>query len=71
MPLTVSKSLMAVGVRRGIVFLEVCDAAEKNGSNRSDSGFLKFTPHPVAPLIIWSNMHGYMYALISMFISLL
>lgn len=50
-PLIVSKS---VGVRRGgrIVFLEVYDAAAKNGSNRSDSGFLKFTPHPVAPSLL-------------------
>lgn len=36
----------------GIVFLEVYDAAPKNDSNRSDSGFLKFTPYPVAPSLL-------------------
>lgn len=44
-----------------MVFLEVCDAAEKNGSDHSDSGFLQFIPHPVAPSSVWLNKHTHTY----------
>lgn len=46
-----SKSLMTVGVKKGIVFLEVNDAAEKNGSG-CDSVFLKCTSLSWGPILI-------------------
>ena len=53
-------------MRRGTVFLEANEAEEKNGSNCSDSGFLKFTPYSGAPSS--TPLHVYKHA--SGFISL-